>query len=518
MKCRLKHIGTILTLVSPLFIGGCSFADAPENREPLIKLLPVEDITRTSAKLSAEVTGDDNDLLTSISFVYGDPFGNTITTEEIPVAKKKSVCEIKGLLPGTIYNYMATAKRYSAEIMTPFSEFSTVPNDTPTIGATEIIASNPTSIIIRIKILNDGGENITLAGCTVTELSTGRRWSENLPTSVAIPGCRELILTVSSLKPHNHYTLTPFAENTIGRVEGETLHYETEDAYLVETPGKLNEILKDLSPETISLNISGPLNGDDFRHLRQLLSSHNNKIIDIDLSGVSICSGGGPYEASLYTVDNVISSGLFSDLSKLERIVLPNTAIRIMNDAFRNCSRLKSLAIPPALKSLVTSYGCSSLETIIVSEANMNFSSIDGVLYDISKSQLLWFPQGRKELPDFPETLQLIGENAFRGCSFQSFTLPSSVTGIERGAFSDSDVHYFIMSETIESLGSYIFENAPLKQLKILAEIPPVINEDTFKSGSILIFDECKLLVPAGSINIFRNHPIWGNFKEIEAF
>ncbi len=516
----LKYSGiAALTALSGI-LGGCSFADSPENLEPEIILLPADGVTRTDAILSAEIRKVGQYSFSTLAFSYVDPSGNCFLTEETALKEDgsydRATCNIGNLLPSTTYRYKAIGYTSTATMMTEYSEFTTLPNDPPSIGAVKVMASNPTSLIIRFRILSNGGEEVTEAGCDVLEKATGRVWHV-VADRDDMSETGECTVSISSLLPRNSYSVIPYAANSIGRSEGDSIDFETTDAYVIEVPGSLHSIIGDIPSDMETLSISGVLNGDDFRFLRELLSKEGCQVTMLDLSGVVIRAGGGPYAGALYTVEDTVSTGLFSGLTCLREIILPITAVKIMSDAFRDCSDLGSLTIPRKIESVVSSYGCGSLEEILVSEANPYFASLDGMLYDAGGRRLIWFPAGKKEGIRFAATVEEIGRNAFRGSELSSLGLPESVKRIGDGAFSDSRLRELSLGKSVEYLGEYVFDNTALQQLLLLSEIPPVASEMTFGADSG-IFDRCTLSVPVNSVRTYRNHPVWGRFKDIKTF
>ena len=162
--------------------------------------------------------------------------------------------------------------------------------------------------------------------------------------------------------------------------------------------------------------------------------------------------------------DTVTSLGdyAFHDFTKLKSIEIPNSVTTIGVEAFRQCSSLTSITIPEGVTSIenrafddcgsltsisisdsVTSLGrmafdCSSLTSIDVSGNNKNYSSVDGVLFNKDKTELIQYPR-KKEGTNYkiPNSVTNIGERAFCDCSsLTSITIPEGVTRIGDSAFS----------------------------------------------------------------------------------
>jgi len=120
-------------------------------------------------------------------------------------------------------------------------------------------------------------------------------------------------------------------------------------------------------------------------------------------------------------------------------ITIPNSVTSIDSSAFYGCSSLTSVT----MSNSVTSIGnpafenCTSLTSIEVSDNNGNYSSVDGVLFNKDKSELITYPAGKTDSEYvIPNSVISIGDSAFENCtSLTSVTIPDSVTIIGRSAF-----------------------------------------------------------------------------------
>ena len=127
-----------------------------------------------------------------------------------------------------------------------------------------------------------------------------------------------------------------------------------------------------------------------------------------------------------------IGSRAFAALPNVENIVIPSSIRRIGTSAFENCTSLKTLYIPSTVGRIDASIlkGCNSLESLTVpfiGSGNLNYSQIS-----------YWFG-GASDNSDVPTTLKTlailegckgIGKNALRNCSFETISIPHSVTTI----------------------------------------------------------------------------------------
>ena len=188
------------------------------------------------------------------------------------------------------------------------------------------------------------------------------------------------------------------------------------------------------------------------------------------------------------TIPNSVTSigdGAFRRCKNLTSITIPNSVTSIGDSAFWGCSILTNITIPEGITSIGDDafYMCSSLTSINVSENNKNYCSVDGVLFNKDKTELIQYPIKKEgtsyKIPNsvtsigdrifrwcenltsitIPNSVTSIGQEAFLGCSsLTSITIPNSVTSIEKWVFADcSSLTSITIPEGVTSIGSYAF-------------------------------------------------------------
>lgn len=128
--------------------------------------------------------------------------------------------------------------------------------------------------------------------------------------------------------------------------------------------GKLQE---ELQPEMIRAILTGYINGTDIHFLRDLNETRN--LIDIDLSGATIRTGGSYYYKTYRTSTNIFGESMFDGCRKLQRIVLPKTITRIGKQALGRTG-IKSIVIPDLVTTIdmdAMAY-CENLREVVVGE------------------------------------------------------------------------------------------------------------------------------------------------------
>ena len=113
-----------------------------------------------------------------------------------------------------------------------------------------------------------------------------------------------------------------------------------------------------------------------------------------------------------------IAMDAFHSAFNLSEISIPETVKTIEGTAFFFCSNLKTVDIPASVEHMDDAvFGvCSMLTEINVSENNLNYKSIDGVLYNFDIDTLLQYPPSKKGEILIPESVVSIGEFSFADC------------------------------------------------------------------------------------------------------
>ena len=137
------------------------------------------------------------------------------------------------------------------------------------------------------------------------------------------------------------------------------------------------------------------------------------------------------------------------------------TVTSIGDSAFYCCSGLKSIEIPSGVTNIGDSafWGCSGLVRIVVDEQNENYSSLDGVLFNKEKTEIICCPGGKTGQYQILNGVTSIGDYAFKGCSgLTSIEIPSGVTSIGYSAFSDcSGLTSIEIPSGVTSIGEWAF-------------------------------------------------------------
>ena len=200
-----------------------------------------------------------------------------------------------------------------------------------------------------------------------------------------------------------------------------------------------------------------------------------------------VCCPSGYKETTYSIPDGVtkIDSLAFNCCENLTSITIPNSVISIDFYAFEYCSNLKSLTIPDSVASIdntAFSY-CYNLNDINVDPDNKNYTSIDGVLLNKEKTELIRCPGGNERTTySVPDSVINIGYMAFGNCQkLTSVTIPNSVTSIEDYAFTDCEsLTSIIIPDSITIIEDSVFYNCSnLKSITIPNSVKS-IGDSTF--------------------------------------
>lgn len=234
---------------------------------------------------------------------------------------------------------------------------------------------------------------------------------------------------------------------------GTKFDYDIESTAQSTTSGIQQQIQEKELRNVVSLKVKGSINSYDIMIMR-------NKMINLhylDLQDVDVVANPYEYYTGYCTQDNVLGPHSFADLSKLITVKLPNSVTHI-NEAFNNCSQLRSVVLPEKLISLGTEYG--------------GWSMSSGAFSNCTMLKEVTMPSAK-----------LVGGNSFSYCSsLKQITLPSNVTRIGDYAFYSSGLQSITLTENVDSIGQYAFSNCSF--LKSV-QFPPslrVISQEAFSN------------------------------------
>jgi len=155
--------------------------------------------------------------------------------------------------------------------------------------------------------------------------------------------------------------------------------------------------------------------------------------------------------------------------SKLQSVVI-NGGDQIVNGAFADCTNLVSVDIPSSVTFIGSTAfsGCAKLGSIRIDANNANYTSVDGILYNKQKTEIILIPKAIVGAVAIPNGVRTISSNAFSDCTgLTSVEIPSSVTTVGEDAFSGCDNLTSVNITDISSWCGVAFANAQANPLAV---------------------------------------------------
>ena len=309
-----------------------------------------------------------------------------------------------------------------------------------------------------------------------------------------------------------------------------------------------DEILKQVEDlaDVVGLIVTGSLNSDDQNTLMTQLTN----VEYLDLSETSLTElqqnifRGRTNLKTIRLPKNLktINAYAFYGCTNLQDFEFPATLQAIYEYAFFNCQTLTQVLIPEgvtyigyeAFRAETSEYWDETQGMWVRTSSNLSTVSLPSTLTSMGESVFGWnsklvnltIAEGITNIPygtfegceslvslELPNTVQSIGNEAFRNCGFKKLMLPNSLQSIGRYAFA----YCYNLEEVIMASPSVVEYSFPgcskLTSITLNSIVPPSTNDNYVMDG--ILESQCTLYVPLMVEDTYKQAPYWSRFNVV---
>ncbi len=180
--------------------------------------------------------------------------------------------------------------------------------------------------------------------------------------------------------------------------------------------------------------------------LASIILSKNMKTLQNLLNSTAITS----VNTSGKEINYGAEVGFFEKCYSLKSIEIPDSVQNMDDKTFKDCNALSKITLGAGIEALgAINLESTTLQSVNISEENLAYSSIDGVLFDNTKKRLIRYPVDYYAV---------------------KYYIPDTVNEVDKNAFSESKyLNYLIFPENVSVIPQGLFNNCKsLKKIKIL--------------------------------------------------
>ncbi|MBP5584074.1 MAG: leucine-rich repeat protein, partial [Bacteroidales bacterium] len=228
------------------------------------------------------------------------------------------------------------------------------------------------------------------------------------------------------------------------------------------------------------------------------------------------------FEGETYSVISIQES-CFRYCTKITSVIVEEGIKRIGNDAFGNCSKIKSIVLPNSLEELDYPFVfCTSLQSITLS--NSLTTICDGLFWGCESLESVEIPNSVTSMGTsvfyictnlksvtLPEGLTKIKQSTFAQCNnLSSVNIPSTVTSIGMEAFLECEnLTSIVIPASVQDIDVSAFTLCDkLQTVVVESKTPPSLGDNAFPKNERL-----KIYVPCDAIDDYKNNEDWLPYK-----
>lgn len=217
--------------------------------------------------------------------------------------------------------------------------------------------------------------------------------------------------------------------------------------------------------------------------------------------------------SSLKSIDlpnGLISIGdyAFEDCELLEEFILPDS-VENLGNCICGCYNIKTIYAGPKISNLlIDSTYQSALEQINISPDNKYYSSVNGVLYNKDKTEIIYYPPAKAgKSYTILDTVTAISDGCFKyNLYLEEINLPNNIKKIGNYSFQKSQsLQSFCFPASLEAIGDGVFESSQIKSVEFANGFNiKVLNN---------LFDNCYCLTDVYFAANVQIEELYGTFK-----
>lgn len=170
-------------------------------------------------------------------------------------------------------------------------------------------------------------------------------------------------------------------------------------------------------------------------------------------------------------------------------VVIKSGVTGVGSGAFTGCTALEKVSISDTVKKLDLNAfsGCTALEAFAVEDGNEAYASADGVLFNAGKTLLISCPVGKTGAYTVPETVTEIEKSAFAASGVESVSMSDAVNTVGEGAFSNcSKLKSAVLPKGLKELKKSLFSGCTALEAISIPDSVKTLGEGVFSGCAAL--------------------------------